>query len=400
MPGYELYGAEERDAIMEWFASSHGVMMAHGFDHLRRGVFKVREFERAVGRTVGSAHAQAVSSGTAALFVALRALGVGPGDEVITQAFTFVATLEAMLAAGATPVITEVDESLTMDPEDFERRITPRTKAVIPVHMGGASADMDAILAIARRHHVMVVEDTCQAFGGTYRGKHLGTLGTMGVFSFDFAKNITTGEGGMVMTDDRTLYERARAIHDHGHEYHPQRPRGQDARSLPGFNFRLTEIQGVLGLTQLAKLPLILRCQRANKAALKAGLADRGLAFRRLHDAQGDVGDTLIFFLEDRQRASAFAKALARRRLGTKNLPDALTWHYAGTWQHLFQGIPSLAHPETRWPRTDELLHRAIALPVTVTMSEADRATVVAAVRQIAEKTLREEPAGSRPGPR
>ncbi|MBI4353617.1 MAG: DegT/DnrJ/EryC1/StrS family aminotransferase [Candidatus Omnitrophica bacterium] len=391
MPGYELYGTEERDAVIAWFNASHGVMMAHGFDRLRQGIFKVREFERAVADTMGCAYAQAVSSGTAALFVALRALGVGPGDEVITQAFTFVATVEAILATGATPVITEVDRSLTMDPTDFERRITPRTKVVIPVHMAGAAADLETILAIAARHRVTVVEDACQAVGGAYRGKPLGSFGTMGVLSFDFAKTITTGEGGMVVTNDRTLFERARAIHDHGHEYHPERPRGQDTRSLPGFNFRLTEIQGVLGLTQLAKLPLILSRQRANKVLLKTGIADCGFEFRHLHDPEGDLADTCIFFLEERQRAAAFAAALERRGFTTKNLPGALSWHYAGTWDHLFRGISSLDHPEKRWPKTDDLLHRAIALPVNVAMSEGDLADLIAAVRDSAKDARCEE---------
>ena len=392
MPGYELYGQDERDAVAAWFAANSGVMMAHGFDTIRRGIFKVREFERAVAEAVGASHAQAVSSGSAALFVALRALGVGPGDEVITQAFTFVATVEAILMAGATPVITEVDRSLNMDPSDLEARITPRTKVIIPVHMAGASAEMDAILRIARTHRIAVLEDACQAFGGSYHGKTLGTLGDLGAYSFDFAKNITTGEGGMVVTNDQRLYERARALHDHGHEYNPARRRGEDTRSLAGFNFRMTEIQAVLGLTQLKKLPDILGRQRANQAAIRAGLADCGLEFRPLPDPTGDIGDTLIFFLEDESQAAAFAARLAEQGLGTKNLPDALSWHFAGTWEHLFRDIPSLAQPQRRWPRTDALLRRAIALPVNVRMSDEEIARVIDAVR-IAAREVR--PAGA-----
>ena len=383
MPGYEVFGQEERDAIVAWFATNNGVMMAHGFDALRRGVFKVREFERAIATTVQVPYAQAVSSGTAALVVALRALGVQPGDEVITQAFTFVATVEAIREVGAIPVITEVDESLTMDPKDFASKITPRTKVVIPVHMAGAAADMVSLLRIARAHRIAVLEDACQAFGGTYHGMSLGTLGDLGVYSFDFAKNITTGEGGMIVTRDQQLYERSRALHDHGHEYHPAFRRGEDTRSLPGLNFRMTEIQGVIGLAQLEKLPDILRLQRAHKSTIKAALAPTGVTYRRLHDAAGDIADTLIFFLESETHARACAAGLAQQGLGTKNLPDALTWHFAGTWQHLFHGIPSLQHPDTLWPHTATLLRRAIALPINVKMSDTEIDRVIAAVRTV-----------------
>ena len=378
MPGYEVFGQEECQAVIQWFATNNGVMMAHGFDGLRKGVFKVREFERAVAQIMQVPYAQAVSSGTAALVVALRAMGVKPGDEVITQAFTFVATVEAILEVGATPLVTEVDESLTMDPEDLAAKITSRTTAIIPVHMAGAAANMDAILRIARSRGVAVLEDACQAFGGTYRGQPLGTLADAGVFSFDFAKNITTGEGGMIVTRDQELFERARAFHDHGHEYNPTRRRGEDTRTLPGFNFRMTEIQGVLGLTQLQKLPMILSRQRANKAAIKTGLADCGLVFRPLHDAAGDIGDTLIFFLEHEAAATAFAAGLAKQGLGTKNLPDALTWHFAGTWDHLLHG---------QWPKTEQLLRRAIALPINVTMSPELIERVLSSVRALSQSS-------------
>lgn len=388
MPGFELYGEEERAAILEWFDSNNGVMFAHGFDSIRKGVFKVREFERAVSERLNVRYAQAVSSGSAALLVALCALKVKPGDEIITSAFTFVATAEAILHAGATPVIAEVDTSLNMDPEDVKKRITGRTKGIIPVHMAGAAADMDRILDIARENKLFVLEDSAQAFGGTYRGKYLGTLGDVGIFSFDFAKNITTGEGGMIVTNDAELFERARAFHDHGHEYDPSLPRGLDTRSGPGFNYRMTEIQAVLGLTQLGKLDLIMSSQREHKEALKAGISKCGFEFRKLHDPIGETGDTLIFFLKNEAAAQKFAAQLSERGLGTKNLPDALTWHYAGTWHHLFRDIPSLANCDRLWPKTDALLRRAIALPVMVKMSRADLNEVTKSVHAISRESL------------
>ncbi len=234
MPGWELIGNEERAALLEWFDSSNGVMFAHGFDARRNGVYKVREFEQALAGYFGAAHAQVVSSGSAALLVALRALGVGPGDEVVTQAFTFVATVEAILEAGATPVIAEIDASLNLDVDRLEERLTPRTKAIVPVHMAGAPANMSSVIEIAARHDVLVLEDVAQSVGGSWDGRPLGTIGHAGTLSFDFAKNLTTGEGGAVLTNDVSVYERARALHDHGHEYNATLPRGRDTRSRAG----------------------------------------------------------------------------------------------------------------------------------------------------------------------
>lgn len=400
MPGYELIGPEERQAILEWFDASNGVMFAHGFGPRRNGVFKVREFEREIARTVGVAHAQVVSSGTAALLAALRALGVGPGDEVITQSFTFVATVEAILEAGATPVIVELDRSLNMHPEHLRKAITPKTKVIIPVHMAGAAADMDPILRIAEEHRLAVLEDAAQGFGGSYKGRALGTLGDVGIYSFDFAKNITTGEGGAVVTNDPALYERARAYHDHGHEYNPTVPRGKDTRSRAGFNFRMTEMQAAVGLAQLKKLPVILERQRANKAALKRGLAGCGLEFRLLHDEAGDVADTLIVFLPTESQARRCAEELGVRNLGTKNLPDALDWHFAGTWRHMMgsfacarrhtssEALTCACYGAAASCACDGLLKRSIALPVNVMMAPEDIAHVVKSVRTVAQSVL------------
>ena len=163
-----------------------------------------------------------------------RALGVGPGDEVVTQAFTFVATVEAILEAGATPVIAEIDASLNLDVDRLEERLTPRTKAIVPVHMAGAPANMSSVIEIAARHDVLVLEDVAQSVGGSWDGRPLGTIGHAGTLSFDFAKNLTTGEGGAVLTNDVSVYERARALHDHGHEYNATLPRGRDTRSRAG----------------------------------------------------------------------------------------------------------------------------------------------------------------------
>lgn len=394
MPGYELIGEEERAAILEWFDASNGVMFAHGFDARRNGIYKVREFERVFADYFGAPHAQAVSSGSSALLVALRALGIGPGDEVITQSFTFVATVEAIIEAGATPVVAEVDDSLNLDPAQLAQVVTPRTKAIVPVHMAGAPADMGPIMDVARERGLLVIEDVAQAAGGTYRGRMLGTIGDAGTFSFDFAKNIATGEGGMVLLRDEESFERARAAHDHGHEYNPAVPRGKDTRSLPGFNYRMSEIEAVVGLVQLGKLERVLAAQRRNKAALKERLAGLDLDYRRLNDVEGDVADTLIFFLESEEQAARAVARLAEHGVGTKNLPDALGWHFAATWRHMADWMPALkaegsvpcaCHANAGACPCGDRLRRAIALAVNVLMDEEELDRVAHAVAAAVE---------------
>ena len=384
MPGWEVIGAEERDALLEWFDSSNGVMFAHGFDARRNGVYKVREFEQALASHFGCAHAQVVSSGSAALLVGLRALGVGPGDEVVTQAFTFVATVEAILEVGATPVIAEIDESLNIDVDRLEERLTPRTRAIVPVHMAGAPARVGSVVDIAARRGLLVLEDVAQSVGGSWDGRPLGTIGNAGTLSFDFAKNLTTGEGGAVVTNDAGVYERSRALHDHGHEYNTALPRGRDTRTFPGFNYRMSEPEAAVGLVQLRKLDGIVAAQRENKARLKALLESLPVDFRRIDDEAGDVGDTLIFFLDTELEAAHVARALGERDVPTKNLPDALDWHFAGTWAHLLElGDPPCAcHPGSAACRCASLLRRAIALPVNVRMDEAELARVARAVAE------------------
>ena len=292
MPGFEVFGKEEREAIAEIFELNGGIIFAHGFDAMRNDVYRVREYENAFSNAMNAKYGQAVSSGTAAIKVALKALGVGPGDEVITQAYTFVATVEAIFETGATPVIVDIDDTLNMDPVALKSAITSNTRVIIPVHMMGEAADMDAIMAIAKEHDLFVMEDTAQALGASFKGKSLGTIGDMGAFSTDAGKTLNTGEGGIVLTNDKQLYINARAYHDHGHEYSGTIGRGQEAALCRGFNYRMTEIHAAIGLAQLKKLDTIIENQRANKFKLMEGLKGMGLPFRRSLDPNGDIGDT------------------------------------------------------------------------------------------------------------
>ncbi len=389
MGGSELIGKEEKEAIAE-VIDREAVLFRYGFDDKRKHIFKVREFEEKFAQYMGVKYALAVSSGTASLRVALAALDIGPGDEVITQAFTFVATMEAIMESGATPIIAEVDKSLNLDPEDFEAKIGERTKAVVPVHMLGVAARMDRIMEIAKKHKIKVLEDSAQACGSSYRGKKTGTLGDIGIHSFDYVKTITTGEGGMVITNDEELYLRASWFHDHGHEHKTDRPRGEDTKSIPGFNYRMSEIQGAIGLVQLSRLNHVIREQGKNKAKIKEAINKiKGLQFRELPDEAGDGGDTLIFFLPNKGMASDFEEELTKEGIGTKILPSALGWHYIGNWNHIIEKLRDrVEYKVGMWPNSDSLLRRAIAIPISVKMTDAQIDRIIAALKKAAKAVL------------
>ncbi|MCX7816144.1 MAG: DegT/DnrJ/EryC1/StrS family aminotransferase [Syntrophales bacterium] len=383
MPGMELIGQEEIKEIMEVMET--GVLMRYGFEKERKGIFKVRQFEEEFCRYMGCKYALGVTSGTAALKVALTALDVGPGDEVICPAFTFVATYEAVLEVGAIPVMADIDDTLCLDPDEILRKITPYTKAVIPVHMCGASADIKRIVDVAKRLYLYVLEDNAQAAGGSFEGKKLGTFGDMGIFSFDSFKTITTGEGGMVITDDETLYKRADWYHDHGHDHDPRVSRAQEKHPILGFNFRMNELQGALGLAQLRKLDTIIATQRRNKAILKEIFSNiKGVGFRRLADPEGDTATHLAFNLPDATSAERLQSTLKEHGVETiifkKN-----NWHYVPNWDHLLSWATAnskkypFTDPSYRGrveysirdiPKAEDLLGRTLFLPIPLKLTE------------------------------
>lgn len=397
MPGFEVFGEEEKKQIQDVLDT--GVLFRYEFGEQRRGIYKVREFEQAFARYAGAAHGQAVTSGTAALKVALTALGVGGGDEVITQGFTFVATWEAIFDVGAIPVFTEVDTTLNMDPADLEKKITPKTKAIIPVHMLGAPARIKEIKAIADKHGIPVIEDTAQAPGARLDGKHLGSFGACGTFSFDAVKTITTGEGGMVITDDERLWRIMSEYHDHGHD-HVVNPggRGGEGRSFIGFNFRMMELQGAMGLAQLAKLDDIVAAQQANKAVLKEAAASiPGVSFREILDEQGDSATFLAFMLENKERAAAVNGVLRENGAGAINFAEN-SWHYYPRWEHLHAGSTTCANgwpfaegskrrvvydPEVL-PKSAEIMSRTLVYQVPVKLGEEQRERMIGALKKAA----------------
>lgn len=372
-PGLDLVGAEELAELTEVIRS--GRLSRYGPDDDSFPA-KVRHLEEAVAERAGVRFALAVNAGTSGLYLALTGLGVGPGDEVIVPGFTFVASISSIVYARAVPVLAEVDQTFDLDPADVEARITPRTRAILAVHMLGNPARLTELRAVADRHGLPLIEDAAQAFGATYQGRWLGSHGAAGVYSFNEYKTITCGDGGMLVTDDEALYERAFAMHDQGH--HPLR-RGVEvgARPMLGLNFRMTELEGAVLLAQLRKLEAIRAHLRANRDIVWDILADLpGIDFRVLPDRDGDLATHLVVVLPD----AAAARAVTAE-LGSITL-DHSGWHVYSQMEHLLdrrtvvgRGCPFDcachvdAAPDYRagmLPRTDALLARSMSFAIGV----------------------------------
>jgi dTDP-4-amino-4,6-dideoxygalactose transaminase len=359
-PGHAWIGQEERDAVLAVVESGHLFRYGRPDDPAFKRM--VYTFEQELAALCGAKHALATTSGSASLIASLLALGLAPGDEVIVPAYTFVASYSSIIFSGGVPVLAEIDESLNLDPADVERRITSRTKAIMPVHMLGNPCDLHPMLDVARRRRLVVIEDACQAAGGSYYGRRLGTLGRIGAFSLNIFKTITAGDGGAVVTDDTELYERAFAIHDQGHRPHRT---GVEvgARSLLGLNFRMNELTGAVALAQLRKLDRLVATLREKKAKLKERIGGiPGVRFRRLPDPAGECATLCTVLFDDPARAARVAD-----RLGTTTV-DRSGWHVYANMEHVdrWLGDHGRPHGKGAYPRTDAILARAINLSVGV----------------------------------
>ncbi|WP_298737318.1 DegT/DnrJ/EryC1/StrS family aminotransferase [uncultured Chitinophaga sp.] len=380
MPGYELFGAEERKEVNDVLET--GIFMRYGFDGPRKGVWKAKELENAISSKLNVPYTQLTSSGTTALTTALAALGVGAGDEVIMPTFTFVASFESIFSVGATPVLVDIDDTLTLDPRAVEAAITPRTKVVMPVHMCGAMADLDALKAICEKHNLILLEDACQSFGASYKGKALGTIGHAGAFSFDFVKTITCAEGGAVVTSDKDLYIRCDGFSDHGHD-HLGADRGADQHPFMGYNFRISELHAAVGLAQIRKLDHFLAIQRNTKKIFKDALAAiPEVSFRRLPDPEGDSATFLGFFLPEESQARAAAAAMKAAGLAAFYWYDN-NWHYIRNWDHFKQSTtlnhfaPGLQqamelYKIRQFPVSDAIINRCICTPINLAWTEQE----------------------------
>lgn len=380
MPGYELFGEEERKEVNDVLDT--GIFMRYGFDGPRKGIWKAKELEQAISARLNVPYTQLTSSGTSALTTAMAALGIGAGDEVLLPTFTFVASFECIFSVGATPVLVDVDDTLTLDPRAVEAAITPRTKAVMPVHMCGAMADLDALQAICRKHNLLLLEDACQSFGASYKGKALGTIGDAGSFSFDFVKTVTCAEGGAVVTHDKEVYLKCDGYSDHGHD-HLGADRGADQHPFLGYNYRISELHAAVGLAQVRKLDRFLSIQRSTKKIFKDALAAiPQVSFRRLPDPEGDSATFLAFFLPDESQARAAAAAMKAAGLAAFYWFDN-NWHYIRNWEHfrqtttLHRFAPGLQqameiYAIKQFPASDAVINRCICTPINIAWSEQE----------------------------
>jgi dTDP-4-amino-4,6-dideoxygalactose transaminase len=373
-PGMELIGEEEKKELLEVLEG--GYLFRYGSSDNPAFKAKVYQLEQEVARRTGTGYAVAVNSGTTALQVALGGLGVGPGDEVIVPGYTFIASISSIIYSRAIPILAEVDRSLNLDPEDVWSKITPRTKAIMVVHMLGNPARMDELKAIADEKGLLLIEDTAQAFGASFKGKALGSIGHAGTYSFNIFKTITAGDGGMVVTSDEAAYRRFFGFHDQGHS--PMR-QGVEVGRRPfvGLDFRMTEISAAILLAQLRKLDLILSHLHANKSRFKQAIAGLpGLEFRELPDPQGELATLLTVFLPTEEIARKVAAELETRVIADSG------WHVYNNMEQILEkrtitaeGCPftcplykggEVRYSKGMLPQTDALLNRAINISIGV----------------------------------
>ena len=380
MPGFELFGVEERKEVNDVLET--GILMRYGFDGPRKGIWKAVELEEAIKKTFGCNYAQLTSSGTAALTTAMAALGIGSGDEVIMPSFTFVASFEAVLSVGAIPVLVDIDETLTLNPAAVRAAITPNTKCVMPVHMCGSMADLDALQAICKEHKLILLEDACQSIGGTYKGKALGTIGDAGTFSFDFVKMITCAEGGVVMTNNKEVYTKSDGYTDHGHD-HLGVDRGADLHPFIGYNYRISELHAAVGLAQIRKLDTFLALQKKNNKSLRAYLETiPEISFRVVPEGGDDSCSFLSWFLPTAELTQAVIETMKAEGILAGNFYwYANNWHYIRKWDHLKQSITlnrisreqetalkALQHAE--FPASDAIMSRCVSTAISLVWTD------------------------------
>ena len=355
---------------------------------------------------LGKEYALAVNCGTASLICAMFGLDVGPGDEVIIPAHTFIATAAAVIAAGGVPVIAEIDASLNMDPVDLEKKITPHTKAIIPVHMRGVPARMDEIMAVANRHGIPVCEDVAQSNGGSYKGKTLGSIGKVGCFSFQQYKIITSGEGGLLVTDDQLVYDRARMQHDSAARFWE----GEGSRRydfvLSGENYRLSELAAAVFCAQMDRLdPLISHFRRIKSQIMEGIEGIAGVTPQDVPDPGGDCCITFTFFLPTADLAKRFARALAAENIGCgtmydNTIPDR---HIYANWPFMMSGLAEerrapwkspfykgdvKGYTRDQCPQSLDYLGRAVMTFIDQNYTLEDADLVVEGIRKVAAAIL------------
>jgi 8-amino-3,8-dideoxy-alpha-D-manno-octulosonate transaminase len=346
---------------------------------------------------MGTRYALAVSSGTGALECAVTALGIGPGDEVILPAWTWHSTCTAVIRAGALPVFAEIDESFNIDPSDIEARITPHTKAIVAVHLQGNPADMDAVLAVARKHKLRVLEDCAQSVGATYKGRRLGSIGDIGIYSHQASKTITSGEGGSVVTSDPELFERACRFHDVGNLSRPHQDMLGETRlkSFVGTNFRMSELAGGVMLAQVRKLDRMIAAARNNAGRVYEGLKEvPGIRFRKRPDPAGELGSAVFLEFPSKERRDRYMQAMQAENVGAAPPGGSVILPIAAYIENKWTAHPAwptwtsergraIRYGAASCPRTLDILSRFAGVAITPKYTRRDTDDIVAAIRKV-----------------
>ncbi|GAB5556182.1 MAG: DegT/DnrJ/EryC1/StrS family aminotransferase [Schleiferiaceae bacterium] len=397
MPGMEYFGDEEKKEVLDVLEST--CLFRYNHEHLRNDMWKAKELEEEVKSFTGASYAHAVSSGSAAVSCTLAAAGIGYGDEVIVTPFTYIATIEGVIAAGALPVFAEIDETLCLSAEGIKKAMTPNTKAVMLVHMCGAAANMDAIMDVVNENNLILVEDAGQALGAFYKGKSVGLFGVAGAYSFDFFKITTAGEGGLCVTNDESRYHIMEQFSDHGHT-HVGDNRGMEDHPILGANFRISELHAAVGLAQMRKVDTIRKDKLANKAIIKDALSQvEGVSFRHMDDPEGDSGTFLNFFLPNTEKAQEVMKQFAEDGIGGCNYWYTNMYHFINQWDHVKElrtpwklPIHELGAPQDYknldLPKSQEVVGKLISLGVRGTWSADEAAELGAKMVQSIQKVL------------
>lgn len=403
------FSAENATKIKQIIESDGNIKGPHLFRYYNPRPSKVAAAEKAMIDLVGTKYCLAVNSCTSALVAAYKALGIGAGDKVIVPGYTFFATSATVASSNAIPVIVDVDETLCMDPEAIEKAISKRTKAIVPVHMRGAPAQMDAIMDISDRKGIPVIEDVAQAGGSSFGGRRLGSIGTIGCFSFDYYKVIVSGEGGFVTTDDEWLYTRAQSWHDCAACWRPDRyaRERKEGELFCGENYRMSELEGAVALAQIRKADRMIAGYRRAKKLIKEAIEKfKGMSFRRLTDEAGDTGICLVMFLPDADTTRRALEAMQAEGVPAGGIYDSKVrdWHVYYYWEHILDRksvapdrLPWSAVPEDELPkyskdmcpRTLDLLSRAILVDINYNYSDGDCVGIANGINKVLRAMLR-----------
>ena len=398
MPGTELFGAEERKEINDVMQT--GILFRYGHDAQRNDHWKAKDFEAEVRKITGAKYAHAMSSGSTAIATALAASGIGAGDEVIVPPFTFIASVEAVLFVGAIPVFAEIDETLCLSAQGIENAVTPKTKGVCLVHMCGGNAEMDSIMAVIRKHNLILVEDAGQAFASSYKGTYTGLFGKAGSYSFDFFKIATAGEGGVLVTNDEETYKKADVYSDHGHS-HIGAKRGMEEHPYLGFNYRISELHAAVGVAQTRRVPGIKERNRFNKKLMQSLLSTNpNISFAKVGDPEGDSATFLNILLPDPAAAQRTVDEFNAAGVAGFDYWFLNMYHFINQWSHLknlstVSKLPaqilerSQDYNKMQLPKTQEVVGRLISFGIRCTWTEIQMKELAEKIIQCVDKAMK-----------